>query len=216
MSTGLIVAIVIVALIIIALLFLLPRMRQAAAHKKAERELHSRREAVATEHRQEAQQRETRAEEADRKARMAQQAAEKERAEANMRREQADLHERGMADDELIDEHERDRFAGVAGPDDSAADADRDGHTVDDRARAATDRDSTTSPTGSTAGTTGPGGSTAARDTSDVRSGTTGDTGATASDESQSEYEQGREDERRFGRERITDDVRDSDRSRNN
>ena len=205
MSTGLIVAIVIVALIIIALLFLLPRMRQAAAHKKAERELHSRREAVATEHRQEAQQRETRAEEAERKARMAQQSAEKERVEANMKREQADLHERGMADDELIDEHERDRFAGVAGPDDSAADADRDGHTMDDRARAATDRDSTTSPTGSTA----------AGDTSGVRSGTTDDGGATASGEPQSEYEQGREDERRFDRERITDDVRESDRSRN-
>jgi type II secretory pathway pseudopilin PulG len=207
-STGLIVAIVIVALIIIALLFLLPRMRQAAAHKKAERELHSRREAVADEHRQVAQQRETRAEEAERKARMAQQAAERERADANMQRERADMHERGMADDELIEEHERDRFAGVAGPD-TTADADRDGHTMDDRARAATDRDSTTSPT-SPAGT---------GETAGVRSGTTGDDDAAArsassTGEPQTEYEQGREDERRFGRERITDDVRESDRNR--
>src|SRR5918999_4482848 len=159
MSTGLIILIVVVALIILALLFLLPRMRQAARHKQAERELRSRRETVANEHRQVAQERETRAEEAERKARMAQQAAERERAEANMRRERADLHERGMADDELIDEHERDRFAGVAGPDETA-DADRDGHTMDDRARAATDRDRTTGPsdpTGreSTAGATG-------------------------------------------------------------
>jgi hypothetical protein len=220
-STALIVAIVIAALIIIALLFLLPRMRQAADRKKAERELHSRRETVASEHRQVADQRETRAEESERKARIAQQEAERERAEANMQRERADMHERGMADDELIEDHERDRFQGVAGPD-QTADADRDGHTMDDRARAATDRDPATSPTGSTAGTagatgetagtTGPGGSTAAADTSGVRSGTTEDAGTTAGDEPRSEYEQGREDERRFGRERITDDVRESDR----
>jgi UPF0716 family protein affecting phage T7 exclusion len=177
MSTGLIVAIVIVALIILALLFLLPRMRQAARHKQAQRELHSRREAVATEHRQEAAQRETRAEEAERKARMAEQAAQRERAEANLRHERADMHERGMADDELIEDHERDRFAGVAGPDETA-DADRD--------------DVAESP--------------------GVRSGTTDDTGATGT---QSEYGRGREDERRFERNRVTDDVRESDRPRN-
>ena len=48
---------------------------------------------------------------------MAQQAAERERAEANLQNERATMHERGMADDELIDDNERDRFAGVAGPD---------------------------------------------------------------------------------------------------
>jgi type II secretory pathway pseudopilin PulG len=210
-STGLIVAIVIVALIILALLFLLPRMRKAARHKQAERELRSRREAVATEHRQEAAQRETRAEEAERKARMAEQAAQRERAEANLRHERADMHERGMADDELIDDQERDRFAGVAGPDETR-DADGDGNTMDDRARAATDRDSASGPTGATAAGTD--------ESSGVRSGTTGDAGTagttgteTGATQSQSEYERGREDERRFERNRLTEDVRESDRS---
>jgi UPF0716 family protein affecting phage T7 exclusion len=198
-STGLIIAIVVVALIIIGLLFLLPRMRQAAAHKKAERELRSRREAVATEHRQVAQQRESRAEEAERKAHLAQQAAQRERAEANMRHERADMHERGMADDELIEEHERDRFASVAGPDETV-DRDRDGHTADDRAREATGRDAETTRPGTT------------DEPGAVRSGTTGEAGTTGE---RTDYERGREDERRFGRgERITDDVRESDRPR--
>ncbi len=60
----------------------------------------------------------------------------------------------------------------------ATADADRDGHTVDDRAREVTDHDR---PEGSRS----------------------------------SEYEQGREDERRFERNRPTDDVSESDRSRN-
>jgi type II secretory pathway pseudopilin PulG len=128
MSTGLIVAIVVVAIIIIALLVMLPRMRAAADRKKAERELHSRREAVAGEHREAAAQRENRAEQAEREARVAQQAAERERAEANMQRERASMHERGMADDELIDDSERDRFAAVSGPDEGTG-------TTDDRAR---------------------------------------------------------------------------------
>ena len=57
MSTGLIIAIVVVALILIGLLVLLPRMRATARHKQAERELHSRRHAVADEHRSEAEER---------------------------------------------------------------------------------------------------------------------------------------------------------------
>jgi len=177
-----------VVLIIIALLVMLPRMRAAADRKKAERELLSRRENVATEHRQAASQRETAADAAEQKARLAQQAAERERAEANMEHERASMHERGLADDELIDESERDRFADVAGPDTAAgsertnttADADRDGHTVDDRAREVTDHDRQE-----------------------------GSTGATSA-----EYEQGREDERRFERGGPTDDVSESDRSR--
>ena len=40
-----------------------------------------------------------------------------------------------MADDELVEDHERDRFADVS---DTTADRDGDGHTVDDRARDAT------------------------------------------------------------------------------
>ena len=77
------------------------------------------------------------------------------------------MHERGMADHELVDDHERDRFAEVT---DTTADRDADGHTVDDRARDAT-------------------------------------TG-----EDRTDYDRGREDERRLDRERITDDVRESER----
>ena len=49
------------------------------------------------------------------------------------------MHERGMADDELIDDHERDRFADVS----ASADRDGDGSTMDDRARSAMGRDAT-------------------------------------------------------------------------
>jgi len=177
MSTGLIVAIIVAAIIIIALLVMLPRMRAAGRRKQAERELHSRRRAVATEQREEAAQRETRAERAEQQARIAQQEAERERAEANLRKERATMHERGMADDELVDDSERDRFAGVSGPD-RAADA-------DDRTRSETDRDEGTAPT--------------------MREGD----GSVSSD-----YERGREDERRFERSRLTDDVRESERER--
>jgi len=183
MSTGLIVAIVVAAIIILALLVMLPRMRAAGERKKAERELHSRREAVADEHRSAAAQRESRAEQAEQKARMAQQTAERERAEANLQSEHADMHERGMADHELIDDGERDRFAQVAN---TPGDADGDGHTTDDRARTATGRDDD-------------------RDGVDDRQERTGS--------STGEYDQGRQDERRFERERITDDVRDSERT---
>ena len=114
MSTGLIVAIIVAAIIIIALLVMLPRMRASARRKQAERELHSRRETVANEHRSAAAERENRAEMAEQKARMAEQDAQRERAEANLQSERAAMHERGMADDQLIDESERDRFADVA------------------------------------------------------------------------------------------------------
>jgi hypothetical protein len=194
MSTGLIIAIIVVALILIALAVMLPRMRATARRKQAERELHNRRQAVAGEHRSEAAQRQEQADIADQKARMAQQAAERERAEANIANERADMHERGLADDQLIDDHERDRFADVAntggapsGADEDVdtrgttadtADRDADGHTLDDRAREATGREDE-------------------------------GRGAVSSD-----YEQGREDERRFERgDRITDDVRESDRT---
>src|SRR5215207_6517156 len=103
MSTGLIVAIIVAAIIIIALLVMLPRMRASARRKQAERELHSRRTAVAEEHRSVAAERESRAEMAEQKARMAEQAAQ---------------HERGMADQDLIDDSERDRFRDVVNPTD--------------------------------------------------------------------------------------------------
>jgi hypothetical protein len=183
MSTGLIIAIAVAAVIILALLVLMPRMRASARRKQAERELHSRRERVADEHRSEAAERERAADMAERKARMAQQEAERERAEANLRQERAEMHERGEADHELIDDSERDRFEGVAGG--PTADRDGDGHTMDDRARA-----------------TG-------RDENGMRSADMQAEGAPATD-----YEQGRQDERRFERERITDDVRESERQR--
>jgi type II secretory pathway pseudopilin PulG len=161
MSTGLIIAIAVAAVLILALLVLLPRMRSTAQRKKAERELHSRRERVADEHRSAAAERENRAEMAEQKARMAEQAAQRERAEANLQSERAEMHEQGRADHELIDESERDRFEGVT-------------PAADDRSRAA-DMEAEGAPTSS-------------------------------------EYERGREDERRFERERITDDVRESER----
>ena len=182
MSTGLIVVIVVAAIILLALLVLLPRMRASAQRQKAERELNRRRETVADEHRSAAREREQRAEMAEQKARLAQQAAEKERAEAGLMEERAAMHERGMADHELVDDSERDKFADVMA---TPGDRDGDGHTMDDRARDAVHRD----------------------DDNGTRMESEG--GATSSG-----YEQGREDERRFERNRITDDVRESERQR--
>jgi FtsZ-interacting cell division protein ZipA len=122
MSTGLIIAIVVIALILLAVLFLIPRMRRKAEVRKRERELANRRDAVATEHREVATEREREAERAEREARMAQKNAERQRAEAEMHQERATMHERGDADHELIEEHERDRFAGTsADPDGTVA-----------------------------------------------------------------------------------------------
>ena len=177
MSTGLIVVIVVAAIILLALLVMLPRMRASAQRQKAERELNQRRETVAGEHRSAAREREQRADMAEQKARLAQQAAEKERAEAGMMEQRAQMHERGMADHELVDDSDRDRFADVMA---TPQDRDGDGHTMDDRARDMVDRDGD-------------------------HTGTTGSTSP--------EYEQGRQDERRFERSRITDDVRQSDRT---
>lgn len=108
MTTGAIIAIVVVALIVLALLaFMLPRMRANARVQKRERELQNRREQVAGEHREEADVREHQASEAEQRARIAQKEAKAERAQAELHTERAGLHERGMADDELIDESER-------------------------------------------------------------------------------------------------------------
>jgi Tfp pilus assembly protein PilO len=126
MSTTLIVVIVVAAVILLALLaLLLPRMRDRAHQRKAERELQSRRSAAAEEHRGIAAERESRAEIAEQQARMAEQAAQRERAEANLQAERAEMHERGMADRELIDESERDKFEGVAERDERRFDRDR-------------------------------------------------------------------------------------------
>jgi FtsZ-interacting cell division protein ZipA len=115
MSTGLIIAIVVIALILIALFaFVLPRARRTARVKARERELGQRRERVAGEQRAEAEERRGQAEMAEQRAQMAESEARRERAEADLREQRAQMHERGMADDELIDESERDKFAGTS------------------------------------------------------------------------------------------------------
>jgi hypothetical protein len=138
MTTGAIIAIVVVALIIIALLaFMLPRMRSRARVQKRERELQQRREAVAGEHRAEADARSRQAAEAEQRARIAAKEAEAERAQADLHQERAGLHERGMADHELIDESERDKFAGTSA---MSSGTDRDGDGVPDRQETMTNR----------------------------------------------------------------------------
>ena len=138
MSTIAIIAIVVAALIIIALLaFVLPRMRARARVRARERELEGRRERVAGEHRAEAEQREREAAQAEQKARIAQREAEAQRAQAQLHQERAGLHERGMADDELIEDHERERFEGTSAMQpttdaDATTRRDADGGTLDD------------------------------------------------------------------------------------
>jgi len=115
MSTGLIIVLIVAVLILVALFaVVLPRARKKAEVQKRERELGQRRERVADEHRTEAAERTRHAEEAEQKARMADAEAKRERAEAELREERAQMHERGMADHELIDESERDKFAGTS------------------------------------------------------------------------------------------------------
>ena len=128
MSTGLIIAIVVAVLILIVLFaVVLPRARRGAEMKARERELEQRREHRAEEHREEAAQRHGEADKAEQRARMAESEAQKERAEAELREQRAQMHERGMADDELIDESERDKFAGTSATrDDSATARDED------------------------------------------------------------------------------------------
>ena len=120
MSTGLIIAIVVVVLILVALLFLLPRMRAKTQERKARRELESRRDQVATEHRETASSRASEAERAEQAA----QRARAQRAEADHHEAQAKMHDRGLADDQLVEDHERERFAGVSG-DNGTTEADR-------------------------------------------------------------------------------------------
>jgi hypothetical protein len=103
MTTGAIIAIVVAALIIIALIaFLMPRARA----RREQRELETRREQRAGEHRQEAELREREAAEAEQRARLAEREAEVQRAQAELHNEKAGLHERGMADDELVENDE--------------------------------------------------------------------------------------------------------------
>ena len=51
---------------------------------------------------------------AEQRAQMAETEAKRERAEAELGEQRAHMHEQGMADDELIEDHERDKFAGTS------------------------------------------------------------------------------------------------------
>jgi hypothetical protein len=116
--------------------WVLPGVREKARLKHRERELGQRRERAITEHREVAESRSRRADEAERRARIAEQEARRERAEAQLREEKAGLHERGMADDELISDEERPRFAGtsaVAGEPERAEEFSSDGPGAEDR-----------------------------------------------------------------------------------
>lgn len=128
MSAAAWIIIVLAVLAIIALVVLMPRLRAKSQEQKAKRELGQRRERVATDNREQAGQRDRQAEQAEQKAAAAQQAAERERAEARRLETEADRHEQGLADDELIEDHERDRLGPVAG---TPIDSDGDGR--DDR-----------------------------------------------------------------------------------
>lgn len=122
MSTvAIVVIVVIVVLVLVGLFLMVPRARKRARVKKQERELRQRREQVVSEHREEAEDRERHGEEAERRARIAEREAQRERAEAQLLQEKAALHERGMADHELVGEHEREDFAGTSAVPDSTA-----------------------------------------------------------------------------------------------
>jgi uncharacterized membrane protein YcjF (UPF0283 family) len=120
MSTALVVVIVVVVVLLIGVLLALPRMRQAATLRARERELDQRREVVADEHRSEAENRARQADVAERRARIAEQEAAAARAQAQLHEERAGLHERGLADQELVADDERDRFAGTSAVEDPA------------------------------------------------------------------------------------------------
>ena len=157
------------------------------------RELESRRSAEADRHRTEASEREQRADRAEQEARVAQQKAERERADARIHEERATMHERGMADDELIGDDERDRFAGVAG---TGADTDRDDRST---ATGRTTADDETMRSGVTdderPGATAAG---ARDDDTTMRSG--------VDEDKREAYQEGRADESRFQREARRED----------
>lgn len=111
---AIIVIAVAVVVILVALIFALPRTRERVRVKRREQELGRRRERAITEHHEEADTRTRRAEEAEQRARIAEQEAQRERAEAGIRQEKATLHERGMADHELVADDEREDFAGTS------------------------------------------------------------------------------------------------------
>jgi predicted Holliday junction resolvase-like endonuclease len=124
-STGIIVAIIVVVVIIllIAAVVFSPKGRM----RRRERELDQRRDRVIDAHRTEAQTREREAAEAEKRAQLAQAEAQRQRAEAELHESRAGLHEQGLADHELVNENERDRFAGTSAVQTEPAEAQGDG-----------------------------------------------------------------------------------------
>jgi F0F1-type ATP synthase membrane subunit b/b' len=116
MSTGAIIAIVVAVVVVLAILFLLvPRMRAG----KRQRQLEGRRHDAAQAHRTAAERRAAEAELAEREA-------EKARADARLHETRAELHEDGLADDELTGQtHERRRDGERTRSDTAAADRER-------------------------------------------------------------------------------------------
>jgi hypothetical protein len=97
-------------------------------HRAGPGELGERRQQAAHENRQQAEAASRRAELAEQRARIAEHEAQRERAEAELQTERALMHERGLADNELVGDEERDRFAGtsaVRADDESAIGRDR-------------------------------------------------------------------------------------------
>lgn len=114
MSAVLIVVVAVIVVALIALALLVPRMRTRAEMRRRENELEYRRQQVANAHREEAAESERRAEVAGHRARIAEQDARREHAEAELAKERATLHEHGRADQELVDEAEREDFTGTS------------------------------------------------------------------------------------------------------
>ena len=102
MSTGAIIAIVVVAIIILVLLLvLLPRMRKQAAEKKAENERRERERQLEAERQEKANEHRSAADDQRNKAELAEAEAKRSRAEADINAKRADMHESGLADDQL-------------------------------------------------------------------------------------------------------------------
>ena len=102
MSTGAIIAIaVVVALILIALLVLLPRMRAKAAERKLEQERREEQRRLERERREAAEQHRSASQQQLKQAELAEQEAKKQRAEAEIHAKRAELHEEGLADEDL-------------------------------------------------------------------------------------------------------------------
>jgi FtsZ-interacting cell division protein ZipA len=109
-ALAIIIIVVVVVAILAAVFVFLPQMRV----KRREMELGQRRKQAISEQHTEADRRVRQAEEAEQRARIAQQEAQAERTQAQLHQERAALHEQGMADHELIEDHERERFAGTS------------------------------------------------------------------------------------------------------